>query len=299
MKIFNHSLKFNSHLGRKNVMDTDLIGTYTQQPFPATRIVGVDTLRLGKLKNHIPVLAEIDVTLGRERIQKQKEETGKGFSFTGWIIACLARAASEHKPVHAVRRGRNKVVVFDDIDVNIVIQRQLAGREPPEFQPLPYVIRKANEKSVEIISAEIRAAQTKKLSSGEVTIDLAEKMPSARMMQFFARMPFTIRKKLYWNRLLKDPFRLKRTMGTVGVTSVGMFGKVGSGGAWGIPLGFHPLILALGAIARKPAMVGNAVEAREFLCVTILFDHEVIDGAPLAKFLQRLRELIEAGYGLE
>ncbi len=118
------------------------------------------------------------------------------------------------------------------------------------------------------------------------------------MLRFFTQMPFAIRKMLYWNRLLKDPFRLKRTMGTISVTSVGMFGKVGSGGAWGIPLGFHPLIITLGAIARKPAMVENAVEPREFLSVTILFDHEVIDGAPVAKFLQRLRELVEAGNGL-
>ncbi len=103
MKIFNHTPKFNSPLGSKIVMKTDLIGTYTQQPFSATRVIGVDTLRIGKLKNHIPVLAEIDVTLGRERIQKRKEATGKGLSFTGWLIACLARAASEHKQVHAMR----------------------------------------------------------------------------------------------------------------------------------------------------------------------------------------------------
>ena len=279
-------------------MKNDLIGIYVQQTFPATRIVGVDTLRLGKLKNHIPVLAEIDITIGRERIQRRKEETGKGVSLTGWIIGCLARAASEHKSVHAVRRGRDKVVLFDDVDVNIVIQRKLTGTEPPEYLPMPYVIRKANEKSVEAIHEEIRAAQAKKLASGEVTIDLAEKMPSARMIRFSARMPFAIRKMVYWNRLLRDPFRMKRTMGTVSVTSMGMFGKVGSGSAWGIPLGFHPLILALGGIARKPAMVGNAVKAREFLSVTVLFDHEVIDGAPVAMFLQRLRELIETGYGL-
>jgi len=56
--------------------------------------------------------------------------------------------------------------------------------------------------------------------------------------------------------------------------------------------------VALGAIARKPAVIGDHVEAREFLEMTIVFDHDVVDGAPVAIFLQRLRELMESGYGL-
>jgi pyruvate/2-oxoglutarate dehydrogenase complex dihydrolipoamide acyltransferase (E2) component len=40
------------------------------------------------------------------------------------------------------------------------------------------------------------------------------------------------------------------------------------------------------------------VEPREFLGMTLMFDHDVIDGAPMAMFLQRLRELIESGFGL-
>jgi hypothetical protein len=31
----------------------------------------------------------------------------------------------------------------------------------------------------------------------------------------------------------------------------------------------------------------------------VVFDHDVIDGAPAARFVRRLVELIESGYGLE
>ncbi len=31
---------------------------------------------------------------------------------------------------------------------------------------------------------------------------------------------------------------------------------------------------------------------------TLSFDHTIIDGAPAARFTQRLKELIEGGYGL-
>lgn len=102
---------------------------------------------------------------------------------------------------------------------------------------------------------------------------------------------------MYWNRLFRDPFRVKRTMGTVSVTSVGMFGKVSGGSSWAIPVEFHPLTVALGAIPRKPTVVRDRVEAREFVGMTIVFDHDVVDGAPVAMFVQRLRELTESGYG--
>lgn len=91
---------------------------------------------------------------------------------------------------------------------------------------------------------------------------------------------------------------MKGTMGTVAVTAVGMFGKAGGGSNWGIPIEFHPLTVALGAIARKPAVFGERVEPRESLGMTLMFDHDVIDGTPTAMFLQRFRELIESGYGL-
>ncbi len=35
------------------------------------------------------------------------------------------------------------------------------------------------------------------------------------------------------------------------------------------------------------------------LSLTIIFDHDVIDGAPAARFTRRLVELIESGYGLD
>ncbi len=279
-------------------MPVDSIGTYTELPFPPAREVGIDTFRIGMSRHHIPIMAEVDVTAARAAIARRKAETGEGLSFTGWVIKCLAQAASEHQRVHAVRRGRHRIVVFDDVDVNIVVQRRLEGSDPPEYLPMPYVIRKANEKTVEAIHAEIRAAQARALAPGEQRIDLAEKMPSPRTIRFFARLPFFIRKVVYWNRLFQDPFRVKRTMGTISVTSVGMFGKVGSGTNWAIPVEFHPLTVALGSTARKPAIVEDRVEPREFLGMTVVFDHDVVDGAPMAAFLQRLRELMESGYAL-
>lgn len=54
--------------------------------------------------------------------------------------------------------------------------------------------------------------------------------------------------------------------------------------------------MALGAIALKPAVVGDRVEAGKFIGMTIVSSHYVVDGAPVARFLQRLLKLMEGGY---
>lgn len=88
---------------------------------------------------------------------------------------------------------------------------------------------------------------------------------------------------------------LKEMNGTVSLTAVGMFG---SGAGWALPVMNHTLQITLGGIAEKPAFINDQIENREYLCVTISLDHDIIDGAPAARFIQRLKELIESGYGL-
>ncbi len=279
-------------------MDDPLVGTFTEIPFPPWRTIVSDTVRIGMKQHRIPILVEVDVTPARAAIEKRHAEKGESLSFTGWVIACLAKAANEQPRVHAVRQGRHKIVLFQDVDVGIMIHRQIEGRDPPEYVLQPYLIRKANEKSVETIHAEIRAAQAMKMGAGGDTVQRNRGLPSPRLMKLFASLPFFLRKAVYWNRTLRGAFRVKRAWGTVAVTSVGMYGKVGTGSNWGLPITFQPLVVALGAIARKPALVGERIEPREFLGMTVVFDHDVVDGAPMAMFLQRVRDLMESGYGL-
>jgi pyruvate/2-oxoglutarate dehydrogenase complex dihydrolipoamide acyltransferase (E2) component len=94
----------------------------------------------------------------------------------------------------------------------------------------------------------------------------------------------------------RDPTIVTSMAGTVGITAVGMFGE-GQGG-WGIAVGSHVLDLIVGSTAWKPAVVEDRIEPREILNLTVVFDHDVIDGAPAARFARRFVELIESGYGL-
>ena len=44
--------------------------------------------------------------------------------------------------------------------------------------------------------------------------------------------------------------------------------------------------------------VDGHIAIREYLCLTVSLDHDPIDGAPAARFVTRLKELIESGFGL-
>lgn len=61
----------------------------------------------------------------------------------------------------------------------------------------------------------------------------------------------------------------------------------------------HSLDLVVGSIALKPAVVANRIEPREILNLTVVSDHDVIDGSPATRFVRRLVGLIESGYGLD
>ena len=63
-------------------------------------------------------------------------------------------------------------------------------------------------------------------------------------------------------------------------------------------MGLHAVSVAVGGISEKPGFVGEKVERREYLSLTVTLDHDVLDGAPATRFVSRFVELLEAGYGI-
>ena len=64
--------------------------------------------------------------------------------------------------------------------------------------------------------------------------------------------------------------------------------------------GFTPIInppqaaiLGVGRIVDKPVARDGAVVIRPMLTLSLSFDHRIVDGAPAAKFLQRIKQLVE------
>jgi pyruvate/2-oxoglutarate dehydrogenase complex dihydrolipoamide acyltransferase (E2) component len=253
---------------------------YTVAPFPKNRRSAIDAGRLGRDRHTVHGLAELDVTEARRFMGKYEAQNGERLSFTAFVVACLARAAGEHKGVCAHVNWRNQLVTFDEIHVNVMIEVESQGRKVP----MPYIIQGANHKTFYDIHREIRAVQARPTGS-----------LGSNYLRWFLRLPWPIRRTLYWI-ITRNPQRMGAYRAEVLVTALGMFSQ---GSFWGIPLSSWPLTVTLGGIAQKPGVVDGEIKIREYLCVTLSFDHNVVDGAPAARFAQGFRELVESGYGLE
>jgi len=252
--------------------------TYQALPFPMERQVTIQGGRLASRKHTIYALIEVDVTSPRRMIHEHKARTGEALSFTAFIIACFGKAIDQNKRMHAYRDWRNRLIVFDEVDVNTMIEVEEDGRK----RVIPHWVREANKRTLRDIHNEIRTTQTKPEKTREFGVKWLGLLPTFAWDIFF------------WF-IFKNPRWLKESFGTVGVTSVGMFGK---GSGWAIPFGVHTLDVALGGIAEKPGVIDGHIEICEYLCLTLCFDHDIIDGAPAARFTQCFKELIESGYGL-
>lgn len=55
-------------------------------------------------------------------------------------------------------------------------------------------------------------------------------------------------------------------------------------------------ILAIGKIDRMPVAVGDTVVIKPMTMLNLTYDHRVIDGAPAAQFLQRIKQIIQNPY---
>jgi pyruvate/2-oxoglutarate dehydrogenase complex dihydrolipoamide acyltransferase (E2) component len=252
---------------------------YTVVPDPKMRRWLAAGMRSVRHKPMIHGLIEVDVTVARAYIRNHKAKTGESLSFTAFIIACLGKAVDENKAVQAFRKGNNHLVLFEEVDVYTLIEREVAGQK----EPIPYIVRAANRKTPEQLHHEIRVTQAQDIEEGLKVLQFVPDFLFGAFLWTFTRV--ARRRPRVW----------KKYVGTVGVTAVGMFGK---GAGWGIPPALPTLMLTVGGIGEKPVVVADHIATREYLSLTISLDHAMIDGAPAARFTKRLKELIESGYGL-
>lgn len=231
-------------------------------------------------------LLEVDVTIPRQFIENYRVRTGEQLSFTGYLAFCLARAVDENKAVQAYLKGHKQLVVFEDVDIGLMVERKIEDRHAL----MGCVIRRANRKTYRQIHQEIRTVQSQPVPS-------SRGMPSWLQSVLLLPWPLSGWFGALFNMFIRrDPTIFTSLSGTVGITAVGMFAEGKSG--WGLAPLTHGLNLIVGSIAWKPAVVEGRIEPREILNLTVLFDHDMIDGAPAARFTRRLVELIESGYGL-
>jgi pyruvate/2-oxoglutarate dehydrogenase complex dihydrolipoamide acyltransferase (E2) component len=217
-------------------------------------------------------LLEVDVTDAKRLLNEHEP----ALSLTAFVIASAACAAAAHPDVHAYRNWRGQLVSHRHVDVATII-------EIPTVQgafPLAHVIRDADIREVVELTRELHAVKTSPTTSSPSGI--------ARLLPFAARVPGVLATGYVLAR--RSP-RLRQLTGTMAVTAVGMFG--GGAGFAIAPLTLMSLQIVVGGMSARPRVVDGQIEVRDILDLTVTVDHNIVDGAPAARFGADLRRLIE------
>lgn len=248
---------------------------YVVRPVPRDRQVVLDLLIRASRRFPIHALVELDVGRASALIR----EADPPVSWTGFVIASMARAVALHPEVNA-RRAGNRLVFFDRVDVGATVERQ------GETAVLTAVtIPHADQKSCATITEELRHAKRDD-ESGPSPDGIAA---------LVGRLPGPVRRSVM--RLAASRPRVAASFGpSIGVTSLGMFSR---GGGWGVPVAPLTLLATVGGIVDRPVVRDDVVVVRPMLPLTLTFDHGVIDGAPAARFVETLRDLVETADALD
>ena len=255
--------------------------SHRQVPWPPIRDLVVDFVAVGRTVPSMCGFIEVDVTAAKMKLAALVAQ-GQKLSFTAYLVFCLSRALEKHPMLQGYRRGK-RIVLFDDVDVNTLLEKQ---KPDGSLVPVMYVVRGANRKSLTEIDQELK---------GAVRSDLLDD-PGVKRRARLLRLPACVRRGLlHWAR--RDPFVMKRHWGTVGLSNVGS--QLSSRFAVGTSFSVLTLAVIAGGTATKVMWHGEQAVPRQMLGMTFLVDHNLVDGAPASRFAEDFAQLLESAFGLE
>jgi pyruvate/2-oxoglutarate dehydrogenase complex dihydrolipoamide acyltransferase (E2) component len=251
---------------------------YRAVPFTLNRQMVAAVASVAREQNSIHATTEVDISEPRRLIREHTKRTGEKLSLTAYITTCLAQTVAEYPNLNSFRKGK-KLVILDDVTISVLVEREIDG----EIVPENLGIRAAQTKTPLQIHDEIRAAQ----AHGE---DALGGLSGINWLRFIPAFLFRI-----FVRIASGNIQMMERYGAIGVTAVGMFGPKNQA-LWLIPLvGGATVGVAVGGIVERPCIRDGQLESREHLCLTITFNHDIVDGAPAARFVKRFSELLRSG----
>ena len=253
------------------------MNSYKEIPWLTYRNDIIDFLNLGKDRNPVYGLLEVDITKVSHIFSEREKQGNKSNSIITYLLWCFGQAVKSHPEIQAIKKG-DKLILFDDVDIAMMVEKSL--REEKKI-PVPHIFRSVQNKSYHEINDELQNVKNR----GFNEVRKRKKSPIFSALPNFMRL-FILR------RLLKSPVKSKEAFGTVALTSLGMV--MDNRRFWPIPIGPYPCTIASGGTYTKRETDGEKI----MLCLTFCIDHNLTDGAPGTRFSKTLINLLESGEGL-
>ena len=170
-----------------------------------SRIPSFDVYSVGLKKHYVTALLEFDVTESRKKI-REKRRGGAMLSFNAWLIKVISDSLEKYPEVAAFRINKRKMIRFKDINISMVVEKELGD----EKVPIPVVIEKCNEKTAEEITAEIEEAKNQVMTENDVV--LRKKATTGERLYY--KLPGFLRRRV-WHYMLNHPGYAFMKMGNV------------------------------------------------------------------------------------
>jgi len=258
------------------------IGHYTAKRISFRRRLSLESFDAVRQGHYMLALLELDVTVAQRAIDALRAD-GKRVSLFAFVAKCIATVLSEYPEFNAVRGG-GRIYEFEDVDLNIPVEFETSEGAAPHL----LVVRRAAQKSAAQIYADIDEARRRFVQNAAVG---GEDRLSQLFMRVLLCFPRFVRRAAL-RALTNRPLMVKRLTGTAFLTSVAKFAQVRG---FVIPYSAGPVAtsFAVGGVVDKALVHEGAIEVRRCLQMTIAFNHDLVDGAPVARFSTRLVQLIE------
>lgn len=254
---------------------------------PQIRIPTIDSGRLKYNRTDMIGFIEVDITNLRKNIRCHRKQS-INFSFASCIIKIIGDCIGANKYVQAALVNDRRLVQFDDVDISFSIERKVNQM----YYPFPLIIRSANKKSIIEINNEIKSASERNITDGNDLFMPEHPFLGKLLLSLFYFIPSKVR-TLIMQYTIRSPFRAKQLLGTVGFNTVNMAGRLSG---WVFPSkNPYSLYIALGSITKKPLVINDDIQIREVLNMSVIFDHNIIDGTPARNFMNTLVDRIEKG----
>ena len=230
---------------------------------------------VSKNKNAIHFITEVDISNAFREMENLKRD-GRHISMTTYLAKAFGSIVEKYKWMNSFI-AHGKQVFLDDITISILMEREIDGVSVPE----PMVIHDVDKKTPWEIAQEIGNAKEKSKggkSLGDLTDTWYFKFIPGWLLKFFVRMA-------------DQNIRMGIKYGKLAITSVGMFS---TRPVWVVPHGSATILLSIGTTSLE-----NIEQGTRKLHLTLSFDHDIIDGAPAARFVEDLCNEIESAKSIQ
>lgn len=230
-------------------------------------------------RNYLHFLCEIDAS-GMDAVREEARNSGTtGPTYMAFVAKATALALKEHPNLNVMVQERpwgTRLVHLNHLTATVAVERNVDGVDTV-FAPM---VLQVDKKSLGDLTQQFQHFAQAQVSEIPEFVRFQQLVKWARWIPSLVGVLFRIPS-------LSPGLWAKFRGGSYAVTSPGKYGGCDQ------VLPPWPLTVSFGAIKLRPWVVGEQVQPRKTMRLTLTVDRRIANGAPLARFAECLRKLLE------